>query len=504
MTIAQNRLVELNNISKQYPGVQALDNVSLDLLAGEVHCLVGENGAGKSTLMRILSGAELPDNGEIRINGTTFSGLNPADGVGLGIAMIHQETELVGPMSVAHNIFLGHEPLTSFGMVDRKRMYQEATALLDRIGMPIPPKIPVRDLRTANKKLVQIAKALSRDCRIMIMDEPGATLSDHELDKLFDVIRQLGQAGIGVIYISHRLNEVLDIGDRVTVLRQGQNISTLPIAEVTIPSLIHDMVGRDLSEQYTKTPSFEQDNVVLSVNNLSWGRHVRNVSFDLRRGEVLGLAGLVGAGRSELLNCIFGSAKPDSGEISVFGKPVKHKSPKDMIELGVGLLPEERRDEGLVLCLGVDDNINLPILQQLVSFIFINSRKFQETAKRYIDSLRIATPSLNQIVQNLSGGNQQKVVVSKWLAADAKILLLDEPTRGVDVGAKSEIYQLIDDLTNRGVSVLMASSELPEIIGMSDRIMVMAEGKLTKIFPNTDNITQNEIMKYAVVQGSEG
>jgi ABC-type sugar transport system ATPase subunit len=503
MTVEQNGLVELVNISKQYPGVQALDNVSLDLRPGEVHCLVGENGAGKSTLMRVLSGAEHPDSGEIRINGSTYSGLNPADGIELGIAMIYQETELVDPMNVAHNIFLGHEPLTSFGMVDRSLMYKEASALLNRIGVAISPKLLARDLSTANKKLVQIAKALSRDCRIMIMDEPGATLSDHELEKLFDVIRQLGQAEIGVIYISHRLNEVLEIGDRVTVLRQGQNISTLPIAEVTIPSLIHDMVGRDLSEQYAKTFSSESESVVLSVDNLSWGRHVRNVSFDLRRGEVLGLAGLVGSGRSELLNCIFGSAKPDSGEISVFGQPVKHKSPKDMIDLGVGLLPEERREEGLVLCLGVDDNINLPILQQLVSFLFINSRKFQEVAHHYVDNLRIATPSLRQLVQNLSGGNQQKVVVSKWLAADAKILLLDEPTRGVDIGAKSEIYQLIDDLTNRGVSVIMASSELPEIIGMSDRIMVMAEGHLTKLFSSTENITQEEIMKYAVVQNAE-
>ncbi len=492
-------LVRMVGISKAYPGVKALRAVDFDLEPSEVHCLVGENGAGKSTLMRMLSGAERPDQGTIEVLGDRYPALDPSQGIELGIATIYQETDLVGSMSVANNIFLGHEPLGRWGAVDWQKLNQDAAGLLKSIGVSMPVKARVRDLSAANKQFVQIAKALSRNSRVLIMDEPGGTLNDHELEKLFGIARQLKSRGIGIIYISHRLGEVLKIGDRVTVMRQGERVSTCSVSEVTIASLIHDMVGKDLGEQFGKVSSAGSE-VVLSVQNLTSERHFYDVSFDLHRGEVLGLAGLVGAGRSELLKCIFGGLKHQYGTIALQGRVVSRSSPRHAVKLGLGLVPEDRRDEGLVLIRDVAENITLPIVDDLSPRLFIDFRRVADLANKFVKRLGIVTPSIRQSVQYLSGGNQQKVVLSKWLAAGAKILLLDEPTRGVDVGAKSEIYHLIRMLTSEGISIIMASSELPEVIGMSDRILVMAEGRITKELEGGGQVTQEEIMEYAVPQ----
>jgi len=493
-------LVKLEGISKAYPGVQALEDVDFELLPGEVHCLVGENGAGKSTLMRILSGAEQQDEGKILINGKEYIGLTPSLGISLGVSTIYQETDLVGTMTIANNIYLGHEPANRWGAVNHKALNYNANELLENVGVEYTGSTLVRDINTANKQLVQIAKALSHESKVLIMDEPGATLNDHELEKLFKIVRRLKSNGIGIIYISHRLNEVTNIGDRVTVLRQGEKVSTKPINEVTIPSLISDMVGKKLSEHFIKEAAFE-DEILLSVRKISYKNRFQDISFDLRKGEVLGIAGLVGAGRSDLLNCIFGAFKPEHGEIRLFGEKVKKYSPSASVNMGLGLVPEDRRDEGLILIRSVDENLSLPIIDRLSPRLSIDFKKMTEIANKYVDSLNIITPSIKQIVENLSGGNQQKVVVGKWLAADTKVLLLDEPTRGIDVGAKSEIYNLINRLTKEGISIIMASSELPEIINMSDRILVMAEGRITKELPGgSENITQEEIMEYAVPQ----
>ena len=436
-------LVRLSGISKAYPGVQALADVDFELLPGEVHCLVGENGAGKSTLMRILSGAEQPNEGKILINGGEYAGLTPSLGISLGVSTIYQETDLVGTMTIANNIYLGHEPTNRWGTVNHEGLKKDAGVLLENVGVEHPSSTLVRDINTANKQLVQIAKALSHESKVLIMDEPGATLNDHELEKLFEIVRRLKSDGIGIIYISHRLNEVTKIGDRVTVLRQGEKVSTKPISDVTIPSLIRDMVGKKLSEFFIKEAAFE-DEILLSVRNISFKNRFQDISFDLRKGEVLGIAGLVGAGRSDLLNCIFGAFKPEQGEILLLGEKVNKHSPSASVKMGLGLVPEDRRDEGLILIRSVDENISLPIIDRLSPRLVIDFKKLTATANNYVDSLNIITPSIKQIVENLSGGNQQKVVVGKWLAADTKILLLDEPTRGIDVGAKSEIYNLIN------------------------------------------------------------
>lgn len=489
-------LVAMSNISKSYPGVQALKDVHFELRAGEIHCLVGENGAGKSTLMRILSGAEQPDSGSVVIDGRRHHALDPILGHQLGIGVIYQETDLVLKMTVAENMFLGHEPRTGYGALDRRRMNDEAQAILQRIGVEIPPATLVRTLSPSNRQLVQIAKALSWRSKVLVMDEPGAALSDHELDRLFAMLNLLIGQGIGVIYISHRLGEILRIGHRVTVLRDGEHVATAPVNEVDLDQLIHWMVGRPLGEQYGKQAAWTEE-VVLAVRHLSVPGHFEDVSLDLHAGEVLGLAGLVGAGRSALLGCLFGAVRPTQGAIYLGQRTVQFGSPHDAVQLGLGLVPEDRRESGLVLSQSVQQNIALPILDRVTAFLVVNRRRLGHIAQSFVDSLNIRTPSVQQRVQNLSGGNQQKVVVAKWLAAGVKILLLDEPTRGIDVGAKAEIYRLINEMTGQGMSIIMASSELPEVLGMSDRILVMAGGRITQeLWPQVTN--QAEIMQYAV------
>ncbi len=492
-----NSLVRLVGIQKSYPGVKALVDVSFDLKPGEVHCLVGENGAGKSTLMKILSGAEQPDRGNIRIGEKTFSKLTPIEGFSLGISTIYQEIDLVDTISVGLNIFLGHEPRNRLGFVNRKEIYNRSRQLIQELGIDIDPDTVTSSLGPANKQYIQIVKALSRNSKILIMDEPGATLNDQELEKLFRIVDKLKDNNIGIIYISHRLNEVKRIGDRVTIIRQGETVSTHNIDEITIPIMIRKMVGRELVDHYSKEIATAGE-VVLKGENLYSENCFQDVSFILHRGEILGLAGLVGAGRTELLCSLYGSLKLAKGKLYLDGEFIQNNNPKDAINLGIGMVPEDRREEGLILSRAVDENITLPILKRFSKLSFLKKNEIRKISKKYVDELNIVTPSINQIVEYLSGGNQQKVVLSKWLATGVSILLLDEPTRGVDVGARYEIYQLINELTKQGVSVILASSELPEILGMCDRILVMAKGKITKEFVNDGNITQEQIMEYAV------
>lgn len=490
------KLINMVGITKSFPGVQALQKVDFDLLPGEVHCLVGENGAGKSTLMKILSGAYKSDEGEIQIEGVSYTSYSPIKAHDLGIETIYQETDLVFEMSVANNIFLGHEPLTSLGTVDKKELKKQTLFLMEKLHLQISPEALVKDLSPANRQLVQILKALSHKSKVLIMDEPGAVLSDYELQNLFVLLKQLKQEGLGIIYISHRLEEILFIGDRITVLRDGKNIITTDAKNISIEKIIEYMVGRPLGEQFGKTPSFT-DEVVMEVSELTADGRVNDISFFLRKGEILGLAGLIGAGRSELLSCLFGLDRIDKGIIRIKGKEVEITSPQKAMEYGLGLIPEDRRESGLILSRSVKDNIAITVLDQLSKGIILSGRKVKELAEKFVKKLGIKTRSINQLTRNLSGGNQQKVVLAKWLAANSTILLLDEPTRGVDINAKSEIYHIINDLTKNGVSIIMASSELPEILGMSDRILVMAEGRITKEF-SADEATQVEIMKYAV------
>lgn len=493
-------LVRMNGISKQYPGVLALQSVDFDLKPGEVHCLVGENGAGKSTLMKILSGAEQADGGEIEISGVEYRHYDPVQAHILGIAAIYQETDLVLDLSIAQNIFLGHEPVYSWGGINRKKLKADTLELLKKINLDLSPDELVVNLNPAKRQLIQILKALSYNSNVLIMDEPGAVLSDVELGHLFGLLDQLKKQGIGIIYISHRLEEILKIGDRVTVLRDGQHINTCNVVNTCISTIIEQMVGRPLGEQFGKTPAFT-DEVVLSVKGMSLENRIEDISFDLRKGEVLGLAGLIGAGRTEVLHCLFGLTPHSKGQVFINDKPVNIHSPKEAIKNGIGLVPEDRRESGLVVNRSVKENIIITVIDSLGLFLGLDFKKSSELALRFIKQLAIKTPTPNQLVRNLSGGNQQKVVLSKWLAADTKIILLDEPTRGVDVNAKAEIYHVINKLTQQGVSVIMASSELPEILGMSDRILVMAGGRITKEF-DIREASQVEIMKYAVPSAS--
>jgi ABC-type sugar transport system ATPase subunit len=491
-------ILRMRKITKSFPGVRALRGVDFDLMPGEIHCLIGENGAGKSTLMRLLTGAQKPDDGEIEIGGETFHGLSPTLGHRLGIGMIYQEADLVPALSAGDNIFLGHESVRGGALLEKRKMEAELTRLFAQLNLTFAPSVIVRDLAPAQRQLVQIAKALSRRIGVLILDEPTAALTDNEIGYLFDLLRDLKRRGIGMVYVSHRLNEIMAIADRVTVLRDGAHVSTRPIADVTRDGLIADMVGRNVDAE-ARAPSQRTDEVVLSVRGLTVGGQFRDIGFDLHRGEILGLAGLVGAGRSELLECLFGVTRPDSGTVVLNGKEVEVTSPIEAIRLGFGLVPEERRESGLVLGRSVAENLAFAVLDRLSRASFLSRRRLDALAAGLVRRLAIKTPSLEQLVRTLSGGNQQKVVLGKWLAAESRILLLDEPTRGIDINAKFELYQLIRELVGKGMSVIMASSELPELLALSDRILVMTEGRKAAELDaaSTDQI---EIMRHAVTR----
>lgn len=499
MTVTEQATVpvlQMRGICKSYPGVRALDNVDLEVRAGEVHAVVGENGAGKSTLMKILAGAQPRDAGEIWINGQLVQIDSPQKAMDLGISIIYQEFNLVPYLNAAENIFLGREPASRLpGFVDFRTMYREAQAVIDRLGVPINVRTPVNRLSVAQQQMVEIAKATSRKSSIIVMDEPSATLTEHELERLFALIRQLKSEGTAIVYISHRLEEVFQIADRVTVLRDGKHIATRNTADLTREEIIRLMVGRELTQMIPKVPAPIGD-VVLEVRGLSQKGRLYDISFQLRKGEILGIAGLVGAGRTELARAIFGADRIDSGELLLEGKPIRVRSPQDAIKLGIGLVTEDRKAQGLVLGMVVRENITLANLGALTRFNFISVARERQVARKYVEDLSIRTPSVEQTVQNLSGGNQQKVVLSKWLFTQSKVLIFDEPTRGIDVGAKTEIYQLMNELAARGVAMLMISSELPEVLGMSDRILVMHEGRIVGEL-SASEATQEKIMHLA-------
>ncbi len=489
-------VLEMRDVTKRFPGVLALDGVQLDLKPGEVHCLVGENGAGKSTLMKILAGAQPLDTGTIRIAGEEVTIHSPHHAQELGISMIYQEFNLSPFLSVAENIFLGREPrIARTPFINWSKMYADAREVLNRIRVDLDVRKPVNELSVAQQQMVEIGKAISFNSKIIVMDEPSATLTDHELAALFDLIGTLKKEGIGLIYISHRLEEIFEIGDRCTVMRDGQYIGTHPVKELDREAIIRMMVGRELKDEFPKEV-FEPGDERLRVEDLTRLGAFEKVSFTVRAGEIVGLTGLVGAGRTEVARAIFGADHLDGGQIFLDGKPATVKSPQDAIAKGVGLLTEDRKGQGLVLGMTVRENTTLANLSSLVKFLFVERGRERDVARKYVNELQIKTPSIEQVAQNLSGGNQQKVVLAKWLFTQSRILIFDEPTRGIDVGAKVEIYKLMNDLARRGDAILMISSELPEVLGMCDRILVMHEGRLAGELPRAE-ATQERIMQLA-------
>jgi ribose transport system ATP-binding protein len=486
-------VLSLENITKKYPGVLALNNVSIDFLEGEVHALLGENGAGKSTLIKAVAGAIEIDSGIIKINGHEYSKMTPSLSKGFGIEVIYQEFNLVPALSCAENIYLCEKSENSV-LFSAKDIEKKAAKVLDQFDVNINPRSLVQDLSIAEKQIIEIAKAVSKDVKLLIMDEPSAPLSITEVEIMFKIVNQLKQNGVTVIYISHRLEEVFMISDRVSVLRDGCYIATKMTRETNRQELINLMVGRELTESYPqrKNPPGE---VALEIKNLT-GNGARNISFSVRKGEILGISGLVGAGRTELAMLLFGAAHVDKGEILINGNPVKFKSPLDAINHKVGLLTEDRKGQGLFLEMAVKWNIVFPIIKQISRHGIVDTKKEDEIAGHFKERINIKTPSLLQKVINLSGGNQQKVVLAKSLAAESDILIFDEPTRGIDVGAKQEIYHLMTELADNGIAILMISSDMEELLGMSDRIIVLCEGELAGEV-QMDQFNQNYILDLA-------
>jgi len=491
-------LLEMRNITKRFPGVVALDRVNLNVKRGEVHVLVGENGAGKSTLMKILTGAYSKDEGQIFFMGEELHVKNPREALDRGISMIYQETSLVPHLNVAENIYLGREPLFPSGWLNKSKQYDWAEKILKKLHLCFLPTTQITKLGIAQRRMVEIAKALSADSKIMIMDEPTAALTKAEIDELFSLISQLKKTGISVIYISHRLEEITEIGDRVTVLRDGQKISTNEISDVDILSLIRMMVGREVDETLYKKEDVKIGEECLRVEGLSRRGDLNDINFTVKKGEILGIAGLVGAGRTELVRAIVGADPIDRGKIFIEKKEVKIRSPHDAISAGIGFLPENRRDDGLALDLSVKDNITLANVTRFTRFGWISKSSENSESETYRKDLKIKCQQLNQSVKFLSGGNQQKILIARWLITNTKILICDEPTRGIDVGTKAEIFGLINQLAKKGVAVIMISSYLPEILTMSDRIMVMREGCITARFEKED-ANQEKILHYATV-----
>lgn len=488
-------LLELSNISKAFPGVQALKNVSLELLPGEVHALVGENGAGKSTLLKILFGVYAPDEGTVSINGKPVDIRNPRDAYHAGIAMIHQELQQIPELNVTQNIFLG-QPLSHFGILKNStEMNRIAQSLLKRLDVDLDIQSPITRLSVAQRQLVEIAKALLGNARIIAMDEPTSSLAPVEFENLVRVIQELKADGVGIIYVTHRLNELFQIADRATILRDGQLVDQVNIADVAQSDLVRMMVGRKLDETQRHT-NHTQSEVVLSVKELSWGKRVRNVSFDLHRGEILGVAGLVGAGRTEMVRLIAGVHLPTAGQILLNGKPVHFRTPRDAINAGVGLLPEDRKKQGIINLLPVLSNASLPILGRLSRAGWIQRRKRRAVVREVVDRVNLRPPNIDRAIRYFSGGNQQKAIIARWLCAKSDILIFDEPTRGIDVGAKQEIYTMMEQLAESGKAILMVSSELPEVLRLSDRVLVMREGQLMTTLARSE-LSEEIIMRYA-------
>ncbi len=489
-----NMILELNNITKLYPGVKALDNISLHVAEGEVHALVGENGAGKSTLIKTCTGAVVADQGEIKVNGKSFKKMNPKLSQLEGIAVIYQEFNLVGELSVAENVFLGRA-IRNGMFIDKRAMVQESANIFKQFNIDIDPNALVSDLSVGYQQLVEIAKAISQDAKILIMDEPSAPLTKMEAERMYEVVDKLKERGVTIIYISHRMEEIFRLADRVTIMRDGSTIKTMEVSNTNIDEIVKLMVGREIKETYPTRTDCIQDEVVLELQNLA-GNGLSDISFNIRRGEIVGLAGLIGSGRTELAELLFGVKKKEKGKIIFCGKEISPKSPREAIDMGIALIPEDRKKLGALLDIDIKGNISMPILQRISKVFFVDTKEEDEIANYYKDNINIKTPNLSQKIKNLSGGNQQKVIIAKWLASESDFIIFDEPTRGIDVGAKYEIYKLVNSLVEAGKTILMISSEMPEVLGMSDRIVVLAEGKMTGILEKKD-FDQESIMALA-------
>lgn len=496
------KLLEMNHISKSFPGVKALSDVSLDLHQGEVLALVGENGAGKSTLMKILTGIYSKDEGEILYNGTPLEISSTKEAQELGISMIHQELNLMKDLTVAENIYIGREPKGLFNFFIKDNALNKMTKkLFESLDLDLDAKTKVKSLTIAKQQMVEIAKALSFDSKILIMDEPTTALTDHEIDVLFEIIEQLKKEGVGIIYISHRMDELKRISDRILIMRDGKYVNTLPTKETKISEVINLMVGREIFIESKPAAVGQDKEIVLELKNVRSSSHIRDISFELKKGEILGFAGLMGAGRTEVANAIFGVDRIKSGEMYLKGKKVSITSPEKAVKHGIGYLSEDRKQLGLVVDLDVKTNVAMSYMNNFQKFGFIQKNKEKTVAEDYVKRLNVKTPSVNQKIKFLSGGNQQKVIIAKWLLRDCDVLIFDEPTKGIDVGAKGEIYKLLDELADEGKSIIMISSELPEVLRMSHRIVVMSEGKITGVL-NSEEASQEKIMELATAYHS--
>lgn len=495
--MSSQAIVRAVNMGKVFPGVIALDGVSFELLAGEVHALMGENGAGKSTLMKILAGVYKKDSGELYLDGQPVNFQNTADAQAKGIGIVHQELHLMPHLTAAQNIWIGREPRRLSNLfIDEDALVVKTQKLFNRLNLQLDPKTPVRDLTVAAQQMVEIAKALSYQSRILIMDEPTAALNTREVEELFWVIRQLRAEGVAIVYISHKMDEIQRIADRITVMRDGKTIGTIP-ADTSMNKIVAMMVGRELPALQKTIPDTSQQPILLKVQGLTHGRAVQNVSFELRRGEILGFAGLMGAGRTEVARLIFGADKRDAGSIWMNGQELTIRSPEDAVRAGIGYLSEDRKQLGLALGMPVEANITLSSLKRwLKAGFWLDSSRLSEKAQDLVSRLKVKTPSIQQTVRLLSGGNQQKVVIAKWLLRDCEVLIFDEPTRGIDVGAKAEIYKLINDLAEQGRAIIVISSELPEVLLLSHRILVMCEGRVTGEVSGLD-ANQEQLMNLA-------
>ena len=491
-------LIEIRNLSKAFAGVRALDKARFELMPGEVHALMGENGAGKSTLMKVLSGIYPRDDGEVLVSGQPADIGSPRAAQALGIGIVHQELNLMNHLSAAQNIFIGREPRHRLGLVlDEDALNAQARAIFERLNLQLDPRTLVGELTVAKQQMVEIAKALSFQSRVLIMDEPTAALNNEEVADLFRIIRQLRAEGVGIVYISHKMDELQQIADRVTVMRDGQTIATVPMASTSVDSIIGMMVGRQLEALEKHVPDTTGNEVVLQVRGLCRKAAIVDVGFELRRGEILGFAGLMGAGRTEVARAIFGADPIDAGEIHVRGQRVTIRSPQQAVALGIGYLSEDRKHFGLATGLDVETNIALSSMRSFArGGIVLDQAALRSTAQAYVRQLGIKTPSVQQQVRLLSGGNQQKIVIAKWLLRDCDILFFDEPTRGIDVGAKAEIYKLLNALAEQGKAIVVISSELPEVLRLSHRVLVMCEGRITGELSAAD-ATQERIMELA-------
>ena len=495
-----NIILSMQGIKKAFNGVPALKNGALDLYEGEVHALMGENGAGKSTLMKILTGIYARDEGRVYYDGKDVVFNGPAESEAAGIAIVHQELNMMKDLTVAQNLFIGHESMNGM-FIDDKAMEEKAKELFKILNVDIDPSVKVGMLTVGKQQMVEIAKVISKNAKVIVLDEPTAALTDHEIEELFRVIRDLKSKGAAIVYISHRMDEINVISDRITVMRDGEYVGVLDAHNCTKDDIIKMMVGRTVFiEPKTKSQVPEGAKVLLRCEHLNRGKFVQDVSFEVHAGEIIGFSGLMGAGRTETARLIFGADKMDSGKIFIDGKEVAIKSPKDAVAHGIGYLSEDRKRFGLLVDKSVEENTVIASLSKFISSMnFIDQNKTEEVSKEYVKELKTKTPSVKQIIKKLSGGNQQKVVIAKWLSDDSDILIFDEPTRGIDVGAKSEIYALMETLAKQGKAIIMISSELPEILRMSDRVAVMCEGKLTGILP-IEECTQEKIMALATRQ----